>query len=114
MKLETAHCLKFGQTLRMQCETAISEVIQGFSRNILFYGSCFFRKLQIESSHFLYTTWIHVLVVRIIYISVAMSVHLSFSAMYLSTSSGSFAVIYEQKIKPIININHERMNTVEI
>ena len=36
VKLETAHCLKLGQTLRMQCETAISEVFQGFSQTILF------------------------------------------------------------------------------
>ena len=40
VKPETAHCLKLGQTLRMQCKTAISEVFQGFSWTNFFFTAC--------------------------------------------------------------------------
>ena len=44
VKLEAAYCLKLGQTLRVQCETAISEVFQGCSRTILFLRLVFLQK----------------------------------------------------------------------
>ena len=85
---------RWGCNARMQFQ----ESFKDFLEPSYFNGLCFFRKLQIESSHFHYTKGIHV-----------------FScAMYRSSSSGCIAVIHERKFKPIINIKQARQNTVEI
>ena len=64
VKLEVAHCLKMEAvhwlSLRLQCENVISRVFQALFQTILFL-----RLVLIESSCFLYTFWIQVLVVRI-------------------------------------------------
>ena len=63
----------------------------------------------VNASHFLYTTGIHVVVVRIYFshnvCALVLQHHVPLSL------SGSIAVIHRQKFKTIITINHERMNT---
>ena len=88
-----------------------------FSNHLIFifYCLCFFRKLRIESFHFLYTSWIQVLEVRIDFSCyVCASGMRSVLQRHVPFKLGSIAVIHEQKFKPIIKIIHEKMNTIEI
>ena len=118
VKLEFAHCLTLEAVhcLSLLCETVNSRVFEALFQTMLFLWLVLLQKAPDREQSFP----LHLLDTspcskdRFQSVTVAMSVHWFFSAMYRSSPSGSIPVIHERKFKPIIKINHEKMNTVEI